>query len=181
MCDVLRHFYWWCSCDDLLQNNADFCFVIIFTCEAVTKIIVYGLLLQPGAYLKSPWNILDFMTVVVGIVLLSVSDADGQLTSLKSLRTLRALRPIRMASRAPGMKVCSCRSSVNHVVHKHTNSFSSEFWSVRLWLKLHFAGQHVVQCFPEACIASCDVLDCSGLHGLFLSAAANVLSGVPAR
>lgn len=94
-----------------LQKNADFCFIIIFTCEAVTKIIVYGLLLQPGAYLKSPWNILDFVTVVVGIVLLSVSDADGQLTSLKSLRTLRALRPIRMASRAPGMKVCSCRRS----------------------------------------------------------------------
>eukprot|EP00892_Ulva_mutabilis_P001295 jgi/Ulvmu1/11166/UM072_0002.1 len=86
-------------------NQIDFAFVIIFTCEAVSKIIVYGLLLQPGAYLKSPWNILDFLTVVVGIVLLTVSDADGQLTSLKSLRTLRALRPIRMASRAPGMKV----------------------------------------------------------------------------
>jgi len=89
-----------------LQKTIDMWFVIIFTCEAVSKIIVYGLLLQPGAYLKSPWNILDFATVIVGIVLLTVGDTDGQLTSLKSLRTLRALRPIRMASRAPGMKVC---------------------------------------------------------------------------
>ena len=78
---------------------------MIFTCEAAAKIIVYGLLLQPCAYFRSAWNILDFLTVVVGIVLLTVGDTDGQLTSLKSLRTLRALRPIRMASRAPGMKV----------------------------------------------------------------------------
>lgn len=74
------------------------------------KIVVYGLIMPPNSYLKSAWNILDFLTVLVGVFLLTISDINGQFSSLRSLRTLRALRPIRMASRAPGMKVGS-RSS----------------------------------------------------------------------
>ena len=94
-----------------LQAIADKCFVVVFAIEAAMKIIVYGLLLAPNAYLKSPWNVLDFVTVVVGIVLVAVGDGrNSQLASLRSLRTLRALRPIRMASRAPGMKARCCYS-----------------------------------------------------------------------
>ena len=69
------------------------------------KIVVYGLFLPKNSYLKSAWNCLDFLTVVVGVFLVFASDTNSQLASLRSLRTLRALRPIRMASRAPGMKV----------------------------------------------------------------------------
>ena len=41
-------------------------FLVIFTGEAILKIIAYGFLLHPGAYLRSAWNILDFVIVVVG-------------------------------------------------------------------------------------------------------------------
>jgi hypothetical protein len=89
----------------LVQVAADLFFVVIFALEAMMKITVYGLLFSSNAYLKSAWNVLDFVTVVVGIVLACLGQESTQLSSLRSLRTLRALRPIRMASRAPGMKV----------------------------------------------------------------------------
>jgi hypothetical protein len=38
----------------------------IFTLEVILKIIAYGLCLHPNAYLRSGWNILDFIIVVVG-------------------------------------------------------------------------------------------------------------------
>lgn len=88
-----------------MQKSIDFWFGIIFTAEAAAKIVVYGLAFEKNAYIRSPWNVLDFMTVVVGNLLMLVGDASGNFKSLKSLRTLRALRPIRMASRWPGMKV----------------------------------------------------------------------------
>lgn len=92
-----------------VQSSLDFWFGIIFTAEAAAKIAVYGLAFGKGAYIKSPWNVLDFMTVVVGNLLNFLGDVSGNFSSLKSLRTLRALRPIRMASRWPGMKV-SCQT-----------------------------------------------------------------------
>jgi len=38
----------------------------IFTLEVILKIIAYGLCLHPNAYLRSGWNLLDFVIVVVG-------------------------------------------------------------------------------------------------------------------
>lgn len=34
----------------------DMCLQIAFTIELVLKVVVYGLVLHPGAYLRSPWN-----------------------------------------------------------------------------------------------------------------------------
>ena len=48
------------------QDNTDLVFIPIFTMEAVFKIIANGLVLKPVAYLKSGWNILDCIVVVVG-------------------------------------------------------------------------------------------------------------------
>mmetsp|Transcript_11321 Transcript_11321/g.26831 ORF Transcript_11321/g.26831 Transcript_11321/m.26831 type:complete len:1216 (+) Transcript_11321:1-3648(+) len=82
-------------------------FVALFVLEAVLKIIVMGFVLHPGAYLRNPWNVLDFFIVIVGLVLVaaeSTSLSAGNIDSLRALRTFRALRPIRMASRAEGMK-----------------------------------------------------------------------------
>lgn len=39
--------------------------------EAVLKIIAYGFLLHPGAYLRNGWNILDFIIVIIGYVIAS--------------------------------------------------------------------------------------------------------------
>lgn len=69
------------------------------------KIVGNGFVFGETAYLRSPWSMLDFAVVVIGILLAAIGDSQSpQLSSLRSLRTLRALRPIRVASRAPGMK-----------------------------------------------------------------------------
>jgi hypothetical protein len=45
----------------------DTIFAIAFLLEALMKILVKGFVNNgPGSYLKSPWNILDFVIVIVG-------------------------------------------------------------------------------------------------------------------
>ena len=42
--------------------------VSVFIAELVAKVIAYGFLLTPNAYLKEPWNRLDFFIVSASIV-----------------------------------------------------------------------------------------------------------------
>jgi len=51
-----------------LQERVEYLFLIIFTVEAFLKVIAYGLLFHPNAYLRNGWNLLDFIIVVVGWV-----------------------------------------------------------------------------------------------------------------
>lgn len=48
------------------QERVEYLFLIIFTVEAFLKVIAYGLLFHPNAYLRNGWNLLDFIIVVVG-------------------------------------------------------------------------------------------------------------------
>jgi Ion transport protein len=50
----------------VVQEQLEFVFLVIFSLEAVVKIIAYGFALHPGAYLRSGWNFLDFVIVVIG-------------------------------------------------------------------------------------------------------------------
>lgn len=49
-----------------LQEKVEYAFLIIFTVETFLKIIAYGLLLHPNAYVRNGWNLLDFVIVIVG-------------------------------------------------------------------------------------------------------------------
>lgn len=66
----------------------------LFFIEMALKICAHGFVLMPKAYLRSAWNILDFVVVVISMIQLVTNDS-GNLESLRSLRTLRALRPLR--------------------------------------------------------------------------------------
>ena len=46
--------------------------MVVFTVECVVKIIALGLIQHHGAYLRSLWNLLDFIIVVVGFPLVSL-------------------------------------------------------------------------------------------------------------
>ncbi|KAM7367119.1 hypothetical protein PAMP_015043 [Pampus punctatissimus] len=48
------------------DERVEYLFLIIFTVEAFLKVIAYGLLFHPNAYLRNGWNLLDFIIVVVG-------------------------------------------------------------------------------------------------------------------
>ena len=48
------------------QELIEYGFLVIFTLEAIMKVVAYGFVLHPGAYLRNGWNILDFFIVTVG-------------------------------------------------------------------------------------------------------------------
>ena len=67
-------------------------YTIVFTIELLLKVIAMGFVMHKNAYMRDPWNWLDFTVVVVGILefLPFVS-----LSVIKALRVLRVLRPLR--------------------------------------------------------------------------------------
>jgi len=82
----------------------DIAFAVVFTLEMVLKVLTFGFACHQNAYLRDPWNILDFCIVVVSLVSVAAVD-NPALKSLRSLRTFRALRPLRMISRNKGMRL----------------------------------------------------------------------------
>lgn len=48
------------------QEQVEYVFLIIFTVETFLKILAYGLVMHPSAYIRNGWNLLDFVIVVVG-------------------------------------------------------------------------------------------------------------------
>ena len=54
------------STDFLTYSN--YVFTVIFTAEMLLKVTAFGFLFGKHAYLKSAWNILDGVLVVVSIV-----------------------------------------------------------------------------------------------------------------
>ena len=109
---------------DNFEAQSDVYFVVIFTVEALLKIVAYGFLLHRFAYLRSGWNVLDFVVVVTGILSLalqaSISSSSGSSSSIPSgnlsssgsggssaaqdlgafqaFRAVRVLRPLRAIS-----------------------------------------------------------------------------------
>ena len=49
-----------------LVEDSELVFGIIFTIEAMLKIIAMGFFFETGTYLRDAWNCLDFVVVVVG-------------------------------------------------------------------------------------------------------------------
>ena len=85
-------------------EDLDKFFTVAFLLEVVLKVFAYGLAKGEDAYLKSSWNVLDFVIAVIGAISWGLAGAQS-LESLRAIRTVRALRPLKMASRAEGMKV----------------------------------------------------------------------------
>ncbi|CAJ0587570.1 unnamed protein product, partial [Mesorhabditis spiculigera] len=80
-------------------------FIVVFTIECILKVIAYGFLFHPGAYLRNAWNILDFIIVVIGIVSTLLSRMNIQGFDVKALRAFRVLRPLRLVSGVPSLQV----------------------------------------------------------------------------
>ena len=79
-------------------------FSVIFTIEALLKIIASGFIIGKNTYMRSGWNILDFLIVCVGNVEIALELIDVQGVNLKSLRTLRVLRPLKGLKTIPSLR-----------------------------------------------------------------------------
>ncbi|KAL2103740.1 hypothetical protein ACEWY4_000608 [Coilia grayii] len=102
----------------LALEQVEYIFLVIFTIETFTKILAYGLVMHPSAYIRSGWNLLDFVIVVVGLFSVFAemgSDhkpgeshhAAGKPGGLdvKALRAFRVLRPLRLVSGVPSLQI----------------------------------------------------------------------------
>lgn len=94
-----------CSSTRRLAQVSDIC-VYIFTFEALVKSISMGFLCGEKAYLKSPWNNLDFGILCASYVAM-LAEEFPQIQPLGSLRILRVLRPLQLVSLSPN----PCRSA----------------------------------------------------------------------
>lgn len=101
---------------DMLENV----FLALYSTEMALKIVGLGFLFNEGAYLRDPWNILDFIIVSSAYLTIfqnladlianggykvevtAVSEKSGGL-SLNSLRAFRVLRPLRAITSIKGL------------------------------------------------------------------------------
>ena len=81
----------------------NFVFTIIYTIEALFKIIAKGFYFHRYAYLREAWNCVDFLVVVFGLIELALSGT-SQSKELRTLRTVRVLRPLKSLNTFEGIK-----------------------------------------------------------------------------
>mmetsp|Transcript_55141 Transcript_55141/g.124132 ORF Transcript_55141/g.124132 Transcript_55141/m.124132 type:complete len:1891 (+) Transcript_55141:150-5822(+) len=84
-------------------RTADVVFAVIFMIEMLIKLIALGLFWGKGTYLRSGWNWLDGIVVLVSII--DMASPGGGPGFLRVLRILRTFRPLRVISRNKGLKV----------------------------------------------------------------------------
>ena len=81
---------------------ADQVFATIFIVEMLLKLCALGLWFGPKCYLRSGWNWLDFVVVIVSIIDMA---SPGSSKVLKTLRIMRAFRPLRIVSRNKNLRM----------------------------------------------------------------------------
>uniref|UniRef100_A0A3P8Z7V2 Voltage-dependent T-type calcium channel subunit alpha n=1 Tax=Esox lucius TaxID=8010 RepID=A0A3P8Z7V2_ESOLU len=97
------------SVERIFLTLSNYIFTAIFVAEMTVKVAAMGWLFGDTAYLRSSWNILDGMLVMISAIDILVSLVSNSspkiLGMLRVLRLLRTLRPLRVISRAPGLKL----------------------------------------------------------------------------
>nr|XP_021336022.1 voltage-dependent T-type calcium channel subunit alpha-1G isoform X5 [Danio rerio] len=97
------------SAERIFLTLSNYIFTAIFVTEMTIKVVALGFCFGEKTYLKSSWNILDGMLVMISVIdiLVSLISNSGTkiLGMLRVLRLLRTLRPLRVISRAPGLKL----------------------------------------------------------------------------
>lgn len=91
------------NCIFLALKNApeepEYVFAAIYTVEMILKIIAKGFCMHKFAYLRDPWNWLDFVVVILGYITLLPN-----VYNLSGIRTFRVLRALRTISTVEGLK-----------------------------------------------------------------------------
>ncbi|XP_023383320.1 sodium channel protein type 10 subunit alpha [Pteropus vampyrus] len=83
-----------------LPERMEYVFTVIYTFEALIKILARGFCLNEFTYLRDPWNWLDFSVITLAYVGEAID-----LRGISGLRTFRVLRALKTVSVIPGLKV----------------------------------------------------------------------------
>ncbi|XP_052586762.1 sodium channel protein type 10 subunit alpha-like [Peromyscus californicus insignis] len=89
-----------CMTQNDLPEKIEYAFTVIYTFEALIKILARGFCLNEFTYLRDPWNWLDFSVITLAYV-----GAAIDLRGISGLRTFRVLRALKTVSVIPGLKV----------------------------------------------------------------------------
>ncbi|CAI5456021.1 unnamed protein product [Caenorhabditis angaria] len=96
---------------EMLERTEPY-FMGIFCLECVLKVVAFGFALHKGSYLRSGWNIMDFIVVVSGVVTMlpfsptnTTQNANVDTVDLRTLRAVRVLRPLKLVSGIPSLQV----------------------------------------------------------------------------
>uniref|UniRef100_H0XBM7 Sodium channel protein n=1 Tax=Otolemur garnettii TaxID=30611 RepID=H0XBM7_OTOGA len=89
-----------CMTRNDLPERAEYIFTVIYTFEALIKILARGFCLNEFTYLRDPWNWLDFSVITLAYVGSAID-----LRGISGLRTFRVLRALKTVSVIPGLKV----------------------------------------------------------------------------
>ncbi|EGR32725.1 hypothetical protein IMG5_072530 [Ichthyophthirius multifiliis] len=87
----------------IISDYIDYVFNIIFTLEAMLKIIAYGFIFDENSYLTESWSQIDFFIVCSALIDMCFDNVN--IPVIKILRMLRTLRPLRFISHNVNMKV----------------------------------------------------------------------------
>ncbi|EDV26563.1 uncharacterized protein TRIADDRAFT_54699 [Trichoplax adhaerens] len=80
-------------------NTIEIGYNVVYTIEMTLKIIARGFIIHRFAYLRDPWNWLDFLVVVLGFVA-----AIPQLSYIPGIGVVRVFRALRMITVIDGLK-----------------------------------------------------------------------------
>ncbi|XP_065060331.1 sodium channel protein 1 brain-like isoform X2 [Rhopilema esculentum] len=80
-------------------EEAEYVFTAIYTIEMILKIVAKGYVLHSYAYLRDPWNWLDFVVVCLGYITIT-----PKVSNFTGIRTFRVLRALRTISAVEGLK-----------------------------------------------------------------------------
>jgi voltage-dependent calcium channel L type alpha-1C len=84
--------------------NIDYVLTGIFVIEVAIKVIGFGFLFCGSkSYMRSYWNLLDFL--VVSITITSYFTSSENLNAIKVFKLIKVLRPLRAISKNPGLKI----------------------------------------------------------------------------
>ena len=86
---------------DSISDKSEYYFLGIYTAEAIFKIFAMGFLFNKGAYLRDPWNFLDFVIIVSGYIPFLFDSS----VNLSVLRAFRVLRPLKTISTIKDLKI----------------------------------------------------------------------------
>uniref|UniRef100_A0A8C4L556 Voltage-dependent L-type calcium channel subunit alpha n=1 Tax=Equus asinus asinus TaxID=83772 RepID=A0A8C4L556_EQUAS len=112
-------------------EKLEYFFLIVFSIEAAMKIIAYGFLFHQDAYLRSGWNVLDFIIVFLGNTAPLSSKGAG--LDVKALRAFRVLRPLRLVSGVP--KKCP---NINLLIHFKGTVINSLHVNINIFMKNNY-------------------------------------------
>ncbi|XP_066923067.1 muscle calcium channel subunit alpha-1-like isoform X2 [Clytia hemisphaerica] len=90
---------------NVVAGQIEYYLLGIFGFEALLRIIAMGFIMHPHSYLRSVWNVLDFVVVIFGIVTLDDIFISESGFNIKALRMVRVLRPLKLISGIPSLQV----------------------------------------------------------------------------